>query len=259
MCLDKITPVILTYNEAPNIGRCLEKLTWAKDIVILDSFSSDQTLDLVAKHPQARVFQRRFAGFADQCNWALRSTKITTEWVLFLDADYILSNHFVEEVRILQFEKDAAVGYAARFQYCIQGKVLRGAFYPPVTVLFLREGARFMQDGHAHRVQLCGNVLYLKSTIMHDDRKPFQRWMISQIKYANEEAVKIFSAGWKQLNWKDRIRKLIVFAPILVFFYGFFGKVLVLDGRYGLSYCVQRFIAEALLSIALVKIFFRVS
>ena len=96
--IDNITPLILTFNEAPNIGRTLEQLRWARDIVVVDSFSDDATLEIVSTFPQARVFQREFDSFAGQCNFGLSETEIQTEWVLSLDADYLLTPEMIEEL-----------------------------------------------------------------------------------------------------------------------------------------------------------------
>src|SRR5436853_1091677 len=96
--LDSITPLILTFNEAPNIGRTLERLRWARDIVVVDSFSDDETLEIVSSFSQARVFQRPFDNFAAQWNFALKETGIATEWVLGLDADFVLTQESIEEL-----------------------------------------------------------------------------------------------------------------------------------------------------------------
>ena len=69
--LNAITPLILTYNESPNIRRTLEQLTWVKKIVIIDSFSTDATLEILKVFPQVHVFQRKFDSFASQCNYGL--------------------------------------------------------------------------------------------------------------------------------------------------------------------------------------------
>jgi len=90
--IEQITPLILTYNEAPNIDRALERLTWANRIVVIDSFSDDETLDILANYPQVEVYQRRFDTHALQWNYGLE--KINTKWILSLDADYILSEQF---------------------------------------------------------------------------------------------------------------------------------------------------------------------
>src|SRR5438105_153618 len=61
-----ITPLILTYNEEANIDRVLQKLTWADEVVVIDSFSSDKTLEIISRYPRVRVVQRAFDHFADQ-------------------------------------------------------------------------------------------------------------------------------------------------------------------------------------------------
>src|SRR5712671_5860914 len=155
--LEQITPLILTYNEAPNIGRTLEQLRWARDIVVVDSFSDDETREIISSFPQARIFQREFDNFASQCNFGLRETEISTEWVMSLDADYELTSELVVEIDALQPEPDI-VGLRARFTYCILGRRLRSGIYPPVTVLFRKSKASFKQDGHAHRVVLDGRI-----------------------------------------------------------------------------------------------------
>src|SRR5205809_7692549 len=99
--LDQITPIVLTYNEAANIRRTLVQLRWAKDIVVVDSFSDDATVGIVAQLPRAWVFQRRFDTHEKQWNYALRETNIITGWVLALDAGCVLTPEVVEEIKAL--------------------------------------------------------------------------------------------------------------------------------------------------------------
>src|SRR2546421_3860457 len=104
--LEQVTPLILTYNEAPNIARTLEQLQWARDIVVVDSFSEDNTVEIVSRFPQARVFQRKFDTHGNQWNFGLKETGICSEWVLALDADYLLTPELVEELKALKPEAD---------------------------------------------------------------------------------------------------------------------------------------------------------
>jgi len=249
--LEHITPVILTYNEAPNIGRVLEKLSWAKDIVVVDSFSSDNTLEIIRRFRQARVFQRDFDGHAAQWNFALQETGVNTEWVLALDADYIPTDEFIEELRGLN--PGAAAGFRARFAYCVFGRRLRGSIYPPVTVLYRRMQASYSQDGHTQRVSVAGSVMDLKGTLMHDDRKPLGRWLRSQQRYMRLEAEKISEAAWRDIGWADRLRKMRLPAPFVMLFYCMFIKGALLDGLPGIYYALQRMTAEAVLSLYLIK------
>ncbi len=136
--LTEITPLILTFNEAPNIRRTLEKLTWAKEILVVDSFSTDETLEIVKSFPQTRIVQRKFDTFAGQCNFGLGEIK--TEWVLSLDADYVLSDDLNREIAQLKSENDIA-GYRAGFTFLIYGHRLRASLYPPRTVLYRKSAA----------------------------------------------------------------------------------------------------------------------
>ena len=112
--LDQITPLILTYNEAPNIARALAGVSWAKDIVVVDSFSDDETVAIAKSFPQVRVCERTFDNHRNQWEFGLKETGITTPWVLALDADYIVSNELIAELEQLRPEADTA-GYRANF------------------------------------------------------------------------------------------------------------------------------------------------
>jgi len=257
--LDQITPLILTFNEAPNIERTLSRLKWAKEIVVIDSFSTDETCDLVRKLPQTRILQREFDSFARQCNFGLQH--IRAEWVLSLDADYLLSEEFVTEVKDLRPGEEVA-GYKAAFKYCIFGRALRASLYPPRVVLYRRERARYRDEGHGHRVQVEGIILPLRSVIYHDDRKPLDRWLREQDRYARLEAEHLLrsagpqdhrTTGPRDHSLADRIRKKIVLAPCLVFFYTLLGKGLIFDGWPGWFYVFQRTYAEVLLSLRLLE------
>src|SRR5437660_8683027 len=158
--LDQMTPVVLTRNEAANIGRTLERLSWARDIVVVDSFSTDDTVAIISDFPQARVFPREFDTHTKQWNFGLKETGITSEWVLALDADYILTPEFVDELKLLK--PDSVNGYRAKFIYCINGRRLRSGVYPDVTVLCRRAAARYVQDGHTQRVAVEGRVEMLR-------------------------------------------------------------------------------------------------
>src|SRR6516165_5999187 len=95
-----ITPLVITYNEAANIARTLERLIWARRIVVVDSGSTDETLEVVRHYPQTELFHRPFDDFASQCNFGI--AQVATAWVLSLDADYELSDELVIELQSLR-------------------------------------------------------------------------------------------------------------------------------------------------------------
>jgi glycosyltransferase involved in cell wall biosynthesis len=247
---EKLTVLILTFNEAPNLRRTLEKLAWAKEILVVDSFSTDETLEIARSFKQVRIVQRRFDTFAGQCNFGLQ--QVRTEWVLSLDADYVLSDELACELASLQPKSDV-VGYRARFAYCIQGYPLRASLYPPRTVLYRKSLANYRDEGHGHRVQINGKIAALKNVIYHDDRKPLDRWLSEQNRYALAEARHLQATPVSKLNRPDRIRQSIILAPVLVFFFTAFGKRLILDGWPGWYYVFQRTLAEIMLSLRLIE------
>lgn len=250
--LEQITPLILTYNEARNIERTLERLSWAHDIVVVDSFSQDETLTIAARFPQVRVFQRRFDMHREQWNFGLKETGIASDWVLALDADYLLTPELIEELWALRPQAETE-GYQANFTYCINGRPLRGSAYPPMTVLYRRVGATYVQDGHTQRISIAGQVQQLKAPIWHDDRKSLAHWVQAQARYMKLEAAKLRQADSNKLGWPDRLRKMRVGAPFVMLFYCLFVRGTVLDGRIGLYYSFQRMFAELLLSLFLLE------
>jgi glycosyltransferase involved in cell wall biosynthesis len=250
--LNQITPLILTYNEAPNIGRTLEQLRWARDIVVVDSFSDDETLEILSSFPQARVFQRKFDSFASQCNFGLTETGIDSDWVLSLDADYILTPELIEEMAALKSET-SVFGYRSHFIYCIYGRRLRSGIYPPVTVLFRREKSSYRDDGHAHRVVVQGEILDLRSPILHDDRKPLKSWFQAQSRYTELEAKKLLTSDPGTLAWTDRVRRWRIVAPVAMLFYCLIIRGGVRDGWAGFYYAFQRALAELMLSLYLIE------
>ena len=251
--LSDITPLILTFNEAPNIARTLSKLAWAKNVVIVDSHSTDNTRDLATTaHPGVRWFERAFTSHAEQWNFGLQATQIATEWVLALDADFVLTDGFADELERINTE-GSVDGYEASFLYCVAGQPLRGAAYPPVVVLFRRSRAKYVQDGHTQRVQVSGAVRKLAHRIYHDDRKPLSHWLSAQSRYMRLEAEKLSTTPVSQLAWVDRLRRMIVVAPPAMFVYCLIVKGGFLDGKRGLFYAMQRAAAELILSLNLVE------
>ena len=252
MFSEQITPLLITWNEAPNLERTLAALAWARVIIVVDSGSSDDTLAILARHPQVKVFQRRFDSLANQCAFGLRDTGIETEWVLSLDADHVLTDRLVHELHALA-PPPAVAGYESAFDYWVCGRPLRGSLYPPRVVLFRRSQGRFVTDAHTHRVELSGQTGRLEGRIRHDDRKPLSRWLMAQDGFALAEVQKLCSADASSLGWPDRVRKLRLVAPFAAPLYCLLVKGVILDGWAGWHYAFQRGIAEAILSLRLME------
>ena len=247
--LDQITPVILTKDEEPNIGRTLAQLAWAAEVIVVDSFSTDATLEIARRFPNVRVLQRAFDEHAAQ--WTFGLQHVRTPWFLALDADYYLPEELVRELEVL--EPGTLRGFRAAFRYAVHGKPLRASLYPPRIVLAMTAHSSFWQDGHTQRISVDGDAGDLRTPIVHDDRKSFRSFVERQKRYMVQEAEKLRLRDPLALGVAARIRKLVVVAPFAVVIHTLFVKGLILDGRAGLWYAWERFVAELMLSRELLR------
>jgi glycosyltransferase involved in cell wall biosynthesis len=246
----EISPLVLTYNEAPNLRRTLQRLAWAKEVIVVDSFSTDETLSIAAEFPNVCVVQHKFEIHARQWDYGVLQT--IAPWVLALDADYVLSEALIQELKAWQPDENIDAAFV-RFRYCIFGRPLRGTLYPPRAVLFRKDRCQYIQDGHTQLLQINGPTLTLDGVIDHDDRKPLSRWLWAQDRYAVLEAQKLITTPQAELSTQDRIRRNIIFAPLLVLLYSLLVKGLIFDGWPGWYYVFQRILAEIMLSLRLLE------
>jgi glycosyltransferase involved in cell wall biosynthesis len=247
-----ITPVILTYNEEANIGRVLAKLSWAKDVVVVDSYSTDRTREIIGRFRNARVLTHEFESHAAQWKYATDQTGITTDWILVLDSDYVLSDELIEELQRIGSDDDA-VGWEVAFRYFIHGRPLPRSIYPARIILCRRDRAHFYQDGHTQRLAVTGSVRRLQNPVYHDDRKALAHWITAQDRYARLERVKLRTTPRAELGMVDRLRVGGVIAPVAVLLHCLFVKGLILHGISGWYYAYQRATAEFLLSLYMME------
>jgi glycosyltransferase involved in cell wall biosynthesis len=247
--LDHITPVLLTHNEEQNIGRTLSRLEWAKDIVVVDSGSTDGTLTILAAYPNVRIFKRRFDTHAKQWRYAVEETQIATDWILRLDADYQMSDALVSELAHL--DPNASISaYRIGFDYAIFSQKILASLYPANTIL-LRKGKFCVWDkGHTEAWGVQGPIATLSGRIINDDWKPTGQWVIGQTRYMQRELEWLRGGRTGLVRWL-RLRPPLM--PIAVFLYCLFGKGLILNGRAGIFYALQRVVAEAVLSLMVLE------
>lgn len=247
---DSITPLIITYNEAPNIGRTLAQLRWAKRVIILDSYSTDNTLEIARGYANVEILQRPFDTFAGQLNYGL--AQINSLWALTLDADYFITEELIQELHGLT--EDAPFNsYFISFKFCIFGKPLTSTILPARDALFRRDQATFVEDGHAQKLSIKGPAGHLKGFIHHDDRKEFSRWLWAQSKYMPIETEKLSTTPLAQLSFPDRVRKKKRYLPLMVIVFTQTRAKCLFDGWIGWHYSLQRAVAEALLAMHLIE------
>lgn len=249
-----VSVLLLTLNEAGNLPGCLAALDWCDDIVVLDSFSTDDTV-AVAEAGGCRVLRRRFDDFAGQRNFGLAAVDWKHDWVLHLDADEIVTP-------ALAAEMGRALGDPGRDAYRIpsrmmfRGRWLRHAgMYPAYQVRLTRSrGFRFKQVGHGQKEDVDpARVGTLHASYLHYSfSKGIGEWIDKHNRYAAQEAaegLRIRAGGgirWRDLvsgdayRRRQALRRLAVFLPFrpwLRFGYMFFLRRGFLDGMAGFHYC----------------------
>jgi glycosyltransferase involved in cell wall biosynthesis len=250
-----LNALILTYNEAPNIGRTLDQLTWVPRVVVLDSGSTDDTVSIAESYDNVTVYERTFDDHTTQWNYGLFECDIESEWVLAMDADYQIPDELAVEIQrdLKQDEIKEVNAYWAHFKYAIDGEIIESGIYPPVQVLYRRKAAKYVPDGHTQRVEVKGKAAQLDHAVIHDDRKSMQRWLRSQYNYAELEAEKLNNESKANLARPDKLRKQSKLTPLLVFFYVLIFRSAWRDGLPGWKYAYQRLIAEILIQYHLLS------
>ena len=251
MDLSTITPLILVHNEAPNLERTLSRLRWAQQVVIVDSGSTDASRAIAQSFANVIWAVRAFDDFAAQRNFGL--SVVASHWVLSMDADFVLAEGFESELAALTPSPHSSA-YLASFVWIVLGSPIGRTLYPDRPVLLRRDSCRYIKDGHSERLVHDGALGRLRTPIRHDDRKPIAHWIRSQVGYARLEAEKLDGAPSGTLSIPDRIRTLLFIAPLAVPAYVLVWKGLVLKGLPGWHYCLQRTIAELILSLTLLDI-----
>lgn len=249
--LADITPVVLAYNEAPNLDRTLQALAWARRVVVLDSGSSDESRAIAGRFANVDWQVRSFDDHARQCNYALDQLVTSAPWVLFMDADYIVTPELLEEFRQLRPAHEN--GYEVPFKYCVDGFPLRGTLYPARVCLFKPGCGRYRQFGHTQWLEIEGLVGRTRAYMLHDDRKSARNFVARQRRYARLEAQYLWAQPWADMNWRKRVRRMLVIAPWAAPMFALFGKGVILDGIPGLKYAWERAQAETLIASALLR------
>jgi glycosyltransferase involved in cell wall biosynthesis len=244
-----VTPVILTLNEEPNIGRTLRTLTWADEVVVVDSGSSDATEQIVRDFANARWMTRPFDTHGRQWAFAVGSAATRRPYVLALDADYQVPPPFVEELAE-RFVSGNYAGGIAGFKYSMSGRELAGSVYPPKIVIFRPEAAKIDQPGHSQEIQVDGPLYRFNAKLIHDDRKSLSRFVSSQMEYSRLEAARLSRNGDRR--WQDRVRRLGLM-PLVAGIGAYVKSGGPLKGSASLRYAYERALFECLLALRILE------
>nr|WP_239559081.1 glycosyltransferase family 2 protein [Sporohalobacter salinus] len=217
--------MVLTYNEENNITDCLDSIDWIEEIVVVDSYSEDRSVELARKYT-SKVYQREFDDFASQRNFGL--DQLESEWVLVVDADERVTPELKGEI-LEKLAYPQAEGYRVPRRNYFLGKWIKYCgWYPDYTLrLFKTEDNSY--SGLVHEgIEIDGRVIELDNDLIHYTYRNLEHYLDKINHYTTLDAEKKYQAGVK------KGLAYILFRPVVEFIKKFFLKKGFLLGRQGI-------------------------
>lgn len=255
---------ILTYNEELDIAACIESALLSDEIIVVDSFSCDRTVEIASRYP-VRVVQHQFESHGRQRTWMLEAIATKHEWVYILEADERMTPELFTEC-LEAIQNPEYIGYYVAERVIFMNRWIRHSTqYPRYQLRLFRRGKVWFTDyGHAEREVCDGTTGFLKETYPHYTcSKGLSRWIEKHNRYSTDEAVEtLFQLEQSSVNWQnlffgssevERRRALkdlslrLPFRPLLRFFYMYFILGGCLDGRAGMAWCTLQTFYEYLI------------
>ncbi|WP_158973690.1 glycosyltransferase family 2 protein [Cellulophaga sp. L1A9] len=223
---EKLSVFIITYNEERILDKCLNKLSWADEIIVVDSGSTDATLEICKKY-HVKLFHKDFEGFGTQKQFALEKT--TNNWVLSLDADEILSEELITEIQENLKPEMNISGFYLKRKHVFLGKVFD---YGPdskeyILRLFNKNMGKFDGKKVHENIILEGESAKLKNNFLHFTTRSLDNYIVKLSNYAT-----IYAEG-KYLKNKNYSIATIFIRVKLEFFKKYFVELNFLNGKEG--------------------------
>lgn len=266
-----ISVLVLTLNEAENLPKCLESLSWSDDIVVLDSFSTDNTVEIAKRHG-ARVVQRKFDNWSAHQNWMLENIQFKNSWVYYSDADEVVTPELRDEMlQTVRDSKRREVAYRLRYKNFFMGRWIRHCGIYPTWILRLFRPEKVRWERLVNPVpKVDGPEGRLRSHFEHYSfNNGLNAWFEKHNRYSWQEAQEslksVASGDWspRDLLSNDPARRRralkelsfrLPFRPTLRFAYMYLLRLGFLDGIPGYHYCRMLAIYEYMIVLKMKEI-----
>ncbi len=230
--LKKISALVITYNEIGYIEKCLKSIDFADEIVVVDSYSTDGTYEFLSAHPKVRVIQHPFKNYTAQKAFTL--AQATNDWVLFVDADEVVTPDLQEEIKLTINSSKKHVAYWFRRKFMFQQKHLRYSGWQTDKNyrLFRKSKVQFSDKRIVHEtLEIQGSSAILKEKLTHYCYRDFANYKHKMLVYGRMKAKEASQKG-KRFNLL-----LLLGKPTFTFVYNYFFRFGVLDGMKGVTVC----------------------
>ncbi len=225
----KISAIITTFNEAEHIDAAIESVSWADEILVMDSYSTDGTPQLAKRHAKVRFLQHEYISPAKQKNRAIALARFP--WVFILDADERVPAELAAEVKaIVRQEGGQKDGYWIPRSNIVFGKRLRYLWrHDKVIRLIKREVCRYRDVQVHEEIETKGvKIGHLKAALLHYTIKDMEHYLDKIRRYAHWQAQMLYDAGESSSYWK------LVLKPLVRFLKHYLKEGAILDGKAGL-------------------------
>lgn len=255
---------ILTYNEEIEIAACIESALLSDDVIVVDSYSGDRTLEIASQYP-VRIVQHVFESHGRQRTWMLESVPAKHPWAYILEADERMTPELFQEC-LTAIQTDEHVGYYVAERVLFMGHWIRHSTqYPRYQLRLLRLGKVWFTDyGHTEREVCEGATGFLQETYPHYTcGKGLSRWIDKHNRYSTDEAIETIrqldqgTVNWRNLfrgdsevNRRRALKDLslrLPLRPVVRFIYMYFLLGGILDGRAGFRWCMLQAFYEYLI------------
>jgi glycosyltransferase involved in cell wall biosynthesis len=276
-----VSVLVPVKNEERNIAACLESVAWADEVWVVDSRSSDSTVDLAKKYTDKIVQFDYQVGHPKKKNWALENLPFKHEWVLIVDCDERVTPELEAEIRGVIRNHENADGYYLNRKLIFLGRWIKHCgWYPSWNLrLFKHRLGRYERletddventgdvEAHEH-VVLQGRAEYLRNELIHEDFKSVYHFIERHNRYSNWDArvyhnlargkhgstrigARLFGGPLERKRYIKRLWAQLPLRPLLRFIWMYFIKLGFLDGRPGLIFCTLMTMHEAVISAKL--------
>lgn len=228
----KISSVIICNNEEKKIADALNSLLWTDEIIVVDSYSTDNTPGIIKKHfPQVKFFQREFTNHANQKNWAI--DQCSHDWVFILDSDEVATRPLIQEIKNIALSKTDIAAFWIYRQNYVHNRPLKKLWKNDKVIrLINKKLCRYKEVEIHEEITTQGKISFLNKKIAHYAVDDWYLFISKQMRYARAGSRELLKQGIKPGTFFH-----LAIKPGFRFFRQYILKGGFLDGQNGLIIC----------------------
>ena len=229
---EKISALIITFNEIGYIEKCLKSVQFADEIIVVDSYSTDGTYEYLLAHPKVKVIQHPFKNYTAQKAFTLEQA--AHDWVVFVDADEVITADLQKEIIVTVNSSAKHVAYWFRRKFMFKHELLRFSGWQTDKNyrLFRKSKVKFSEKRIVHEtLEVNGTSGIFKSKLIHYCYRDFANYKHKMVLYGRLKAKEAFQKR-KQFSIA-----LLLLKPTFTFLYNYIFRLGILDGFKGIAVC----------------------